>query len=348
MRFHQYVKPHHHLTIWIMAVFQVVLALGVYANATLLYAQEYTREQSQEGPSEETQEFFGGKVKKTTGSLPAACQQFQNQNSSSPSASPESPNQTPPTTKAAPITPQASESYQSSSPYSSAEPSDYQSFSSTSPRTSSSTMTEDEYNRLSDDEKRRYREKYTNQSSPSPLDSLAYPTSTRPSYDTSSGPPGGFTISADCQKAMITQIRSEMSEFRDKMRNGGFTAKLDNILAVIDKLENGVDSQKSGLSLLQAQGMDTSAIQALFGPIREDTQTLKEFFAEMLAAMDAFFAIDDPEEAFTYMRTQFPQSKPASMGKIADRLVGNIKDLVNKLKALSEQLDTTTGGSDAN
>src|SRR3989338_8526868 len=70
VKLHHHVKPHHHITLWILVIFQVVFALGVYADTTLIYAQE----QSEVGPNEDSQAFFGAKVKKKTGSLPSECQ----------------------------------------------------------------------------------------------------------------------------------------------------------------------------------------------------------------------------------------------------------------------------------
>ncbi|MBI4175541.1 hypothetical protein HY523_02895, partial [Candidatus Berkelbacteria bacterium] len=69
---HHHVKPHHHLTIWVVTALQVIFALVVYTDASVLAAREASDRETE--PSQETQEFFGGKVKKETGSLPAECQ----------------------------------------------------------------------------------------------------------------------------------------------------------------------------------------------------------------------------------------------------------------------------------
>lgn len=302
MALYHRIQPHHHVSIWAVAVLVMLLSATTYTTATLAEEQNY----DQGEPSEKTQEFFGGKVKKQTGSTPEECRKESQE--SAPPGNTSSPIYQPTMTKEE--YEKLTEEQKKALPTNSVIVEKYSPTPGEVEPRSTDNMPKEEYEKLTEEQKREFEKK--NQE-------------------------GGSDMfgSPECQKAMIKQIQSEMAEFRDKMKSGEFTAKLDNMLSVITKL------RASGLKTLKEAGIDTTAIEALLGPIEEDAKTLKAFFAEMISVMDQFFAITDPKEAFTFMRSSFPHNKMGEIAKVADRMVNKIGELKEKLDAIAEKYETS-------
>lgn len=278
-------QAHHHVSIWAIAALAVILAAVNFTNAALL---------AENGPSQETKEFFGADDKDQAGrsvDIPE-CQSDFSQTappSEDPSAYPSAPpNYSPGPGETDSGSPPPGESY----PYDSPSPGD---------ATDSPT------------------------DSPSPDQTMIHdPAENRE------------IMSAACKAAIIKMMKSQMAHFYDKMKSGALTAKLDQVLQVLEKL------QTEGLAKLKAAGVEVSEIEKLLPLITTDVKSLQAFFAEMLSAMEKFFAIDDPDEAFTYMDTIFPRTQADGMGKVADRLVSNVK----KLQKILDTIVESGGGAD--
>lgn len=306
MALHHQIQPHHHVATWAVVALGVILAASSYTNATLAQGQA---DYQDDGPSEQTKNFFGGNTeKKTTGSLPTECQP----------TGPVNPTDQPPTQVDQLPT-----------------PANYQ-------IQGRPTISQEEYDKMTEEQRAQMPADLVivdsaSQTAP-PADSGNYQAMSeeeKAKLQTQQSTSNSFET-PECRKAMMAQIRNEMGDFQDKMRGGEFTAKLDNMLAVIAKLQN------SGLQALKDSGVDTAKLESQLQPIIDDTNSLKAFFAKMLAAMDKFFELSEqPETAFTYMREGFPHGEMKNAATVADRLVTNIIALQKELEVISQSVQTT-------
>lgn len=319
MAFHHHVKPHHHVVVWSVVALSTILAAASYSNATLTLAQGNYEQSEQNEPSERTKEFFGGKTKKgVKGSMPDSCKQeqekYQNQSQQSPAS----------TLEGRP------------------------------------TISKEEWEKLTEEQKKTLQdqnvvivEHYADSYSPpaeqnyanlSEAEKQKLASEQQGSNQGSSGGELNFG-NEQCQKDMIAQIQDEMKEFYDGLKGDKFFKPLDDMLAVIAKLEGG------GFAELEKAGIDTAKMKELIPVIKKNTEELKAFFNEMLAVMEKFFSLrDNPTEAFKYMQGGFPHDKSRRAAEVADELVDKIDDLAEILDEVTKKLEasptpTSEGGT---
>jgi len=306
MALHHHIKPHHHVAAWAVIALGMILSASVYTNATFAEDQaDHQPRYEQQKPSQKTKDFFGGDVKEKKNSRPAACDKEK-----------------------------------------STRPEEHFSSDAKTQVDGRPTINKTNYEQLSEEERAKLpADTVIVESHPN----VEAPDAPKPELMSEEQKPNEADqtkqkadqekafqnfATAECRAAMLAQIQDEMQGFYTKMKSGDFTAKLDNMLAVIEKL------QTASLQSFKAAGIDTAELEALFEPIKSDAAELKAFFNEMVAAMEQFFALKaSPDEAFTYMRTGFPHGKMTTMAKTADRLVDNIEELQEALAEISLKLE---------
>lgn len=302
-------KPHHHVAVWMFAVLAVILAGTLAGDAQRLSAQN-------NGPSEQTKEFFGEGGEEQF-SEPAVCKQEREQMMAK------------------------QQEYQQRMEQLSRQMQELQ-------YPQFQQLSQEEYGQLTDEAKAEYDQRkaqYEQQLAEYQRKQEELRAEMEKLQAEMRQMEGNSQPSGECQKAMVQQSIDDMQKFRDKIKpSGAMIAKLDNVLKVLNKLENGAEGKESGVAVLKKAGVDTAELESLIPVVRQDVTNMKAKFSEMVAIMDGFIArADTPEDAFAYMQGQ--ESKFNSAAKVADKLVSDVKKLESVLNKITVQVESLTGGS---
>lgn len=366
--FHHHVKPHHHYATWAVVALTVILSASSYTNATL--AQDTG---GQNGPSDKTKAFFGGEGDhKVSKEMPTECKQAMEEGMKAMQAQQQAQQapQAPAGTQTPPPTPQTTtttnptnypSSYPTNAPQTStAAPSTAPSAGYPGPGPSPSSTTHFQFAAPTAYPAGSNPSAYPANYSPAPGQSYpGYPAGqtgqtgqTGPQGQSGqSGQSGQFGQagqsnpfeSEGCQKAMASKMKGDMGGFHKKLADGEMKQKMENVVQVVEKLEQG------GLKDLEAAGIKTDEVKNLLGPIKDDARSMINFLGDIKAEMDKFFnAVDsDPKGAFGTIRNGNMKDKAEPMAKLADRLVDNVTKLQTVLEKISNQITAspTAGGT---
>lgn len=146
--------------------------------------------------------------------------------------------------------------------------------------------------------------------------------------------------STECKAAIVKMGKERMGTFASTITNN-ILPKLNKVAEIVSKLEAKLPDLKSA-------GISTETISKLennIASIKTNSATMKSFFDEMIATLNAFISLadSDSEAAFKKMETMHKSGKNDSAATAADNLVKAFTELEEIMKSLEAE-----GGQNGN
>lgn len=301
MVFHHKIKPHHHVSIWIISVLTVLAMASVYTNAVLSSLAE-------DRPSEKTKQFFGeggDSGENRDNSTPAECQQEQSQ--------------------------QAQQQQDGGAGYRAIVEELSQLMGQISVLEQQIRMAPPEQqDALSAQLEQTQAKRIALEASMPAQGQQGQGDPSQEGQQSPSGQDAG--PSAACKQAIVNQQKAHMEQFKGKITN--------NMLPTFNKVDTTIDKIQAKIPNLKEAGVDAATITKIesnISRINSDAETVKGFFNGMLSTINAFLEAADsnPDQAFEAMKNRFGSGAQNSAATSANDLVAAFEDLetiINGLK----------------